>query len=87
MTVLLQITVSRYDYINSNAQANQMLIDHLGCMPAMRAIRHNHQDVDVALGSHLAAGRRTEEDNLPRVGDLDNALYEVVEDVRVRMHA
>jgi hypothetical protein len=56
-------------------------------MPAVRAIRHNNQDVDVALGSHLAAGRRTEEDNLPWVGDLDNALYEVVEDVRARMHA
>jgi hypothetical protein len=87
MTVLLQVAVSRYDHINSNAQADQMLIDRLGCMPAVRAIRHNNQDVDVALGPHLTAGRRAEEDNLPWASDLDNALYEVVEDVRVRVHA
>jgi hypothetical protein len=53
----------------------------------VRAIRHNNQDIEVALGSHLAAGRRAEEDNLPWVSDLDNALYEVVEDVRIRVHA
>src|SRR5215831_6755327 len=69
--VLLQVALGRYDHINGGIQANQMAIDGLSHLPTRGPIRHDNQDVKVAIGSHLAACSRAKEDNPSRASDLN----------------
>ncbi len=45
----------------------------------MDAIRHNDEDINITAGMHLAARRRSKQDDAARVDDGNNLLHEIMQ--------
>ena len=74
----------RDDYrINGNANSAKVPVDARGKVALVFGIL-DHQQIHVAVATHLTAGRRTKENDLLRMGDLDHTSHDVVEGVVVK---
>ena len=87
VSILVQVALRSDHHIDRGTQADQVPIDRLCRLSSVRAIGDDHQDINIAVRSHIAAGSRAEQNNPPRVDNLDDPSHQVIDDFRVRMHA
>ncbi len=87
VAVPLHICRRYHDYVKSLTQPPEFPPDfYTELVPVNRPL-NDDQQVDVAVGAHLAAGRRAEQDDLDGVGDLDNAPDDLLELFLLRVSA
>lgn len=84
VTVLLKFLWRRDKHVNGLAYPDEVHVDLLDEMPTRKiAVFLYHQQIEIAVRPHVAAGGRPEQDDALRLGHLHDPLNDGVENVVV----
>src|SRR5262245_3613695 len=76
------VALGCHNDIFGEAEPLQAGIDGLSSPPSVNSVRHDHEEVEVTVRSHPSSCRRSEQHDSLRTNCLDDAVHDLVENLR-----